>query len=173
MDKWKKLMVHIGAYPAVLGKWLAVGALIGGVGGDAGEGILHLNAGGVGAYGDLVGVAGVPGNGGVQILEKAVSRHKGLTRAAFLAGASVENNGSLQLSGSNGILDGDSRGDAPPLCRSCTRIGASQSTRQHAQSIEATRNDRAKATVSGNRFERQFARNVLRHFARRSNRRHR
>ena len=31
MDKWKKLMVHIGAYPAVLGKWLAVGGLIGSV----------------------------------------------------------------------------------------------------------------------------------------------
>ena len=83
-----------------------------GVGGGAREFIDHLHTGGVGAGGHLVGVAGVPGNGGVQILEKAVSRHKGLARAAFLAGASIENNGSLQLSGSNGILDGDSRGKA-------------------------------------------------------------
>lgn len=37
MDKWKKLMVHIGRYPAVLGKWLAVGGLIGGVGGVIGS----------------------------------------------------------------------------------------------------------------------------------------
>lgn len=37
MDKWKEIMVHIGRYPAVLGKWLAVGGLIGGVGGVIGS----------------------------------------------------------------------------------------------------------------------------------------
>ena len=41
MDKWKKLMVHIGAYPAVLGKWLAVGGLIGGIGGLIGS-VFHI-----------------------------------------------------------------------------------------------------------------------------------
>ena len=41
MDKWKKLMVHIGAYPAVLGKWLAVGGLIGGIGGIIGS-VFHI-----------------------------------------------------------------------------------------------------------------------------------
>ena len=40
MDKWKKLMVHIGAYPAALGKWLAVGGLIGGIGGASKRGVL-------------------------------------------------------------------------------------------------------------------------------------
>ena len=28
MEKWKKIAAHIGAYPAALAKWLAVGALI-------------------------------------------------------------------------------------------------------------------------------------------------
>ena len=37
LDKWKEIMVHIGRYPAVLGKWLAVGGLIGGVGGVIGS----------------------------------------------------------------------------------------------------------------------------------------
>ena len=41
MDKWKKLVVHIGAYPAVLGKWLAVGGLIGGIGGIIGS-VFHI-----------------------------------------------------------------------------------------------------------------------------------
>ena len=41
MDKWKKLMVHIGAYPAALGKWLAVGGLIGGIGGIIGS-VFHI-----------------------------------------------------------------------------------------------------------------------------------
>ena len=37
LDKWKEIMVHIGRYPAVLGKWLAVGGFIGGVGGVIGS----------------------------------------------------------------------------------------------------------------------------------------
>ena len=41
MDKWKKLVVHIGAYPAALGKWLAVGGLIGGIGGIIGS-VFHI-----------------------------------------------------------------------------------------------------------------------------------
>ncbi len=41
MDKWRKIMAHIGAYPAVLGKWLAVGGLIGGIGGVIGS-VFHI-----------------------------------------------------------------------------------------------------------------------------------
>ena len=41
MDKWKKLMVHIGAYPAALVKWMTVGGLIGGVGGVIGS-LFHI-----------------------------------------------------------------------------------------------------------------------------------
>ena len=41
MDKWRKIMAHIGAYPAVLGKWLAVGGLIGGIGGLIGS-VFHI-----------------------------------------------------------------------------------------------------------------------------------
>ncbi len=37
MEKWRKIMAHIGAYPAALGKWLAVGGLIGGIGGLIGS----------------------------------------------------------------------------------------------------------------------------------------
>ena len=37
MERWKKIMAHIGAYPAALGKWLAVGGLIGGIGGVIGS----------------------------------------------------------------------------------------------------------------------------------------
>ncbi len=37
MEKWRKIMTHIGAYPAALGKWLAVGGLIGGIGGVIGS----------------------------------------------------------------------------------------------------------------------------------------
>ena len=37
MEKWKKIAAHIGAYPAALAKWLAVGALIGGIGGVIGS----------------------------------------------------------------------------------------------------------------------------------------
>lgn len=36
VEKCKKLLLHIGAYPAALLKWLAVGALIGGIGGVIG-----------------------------------------------------------------------------------------------------------------------------------------
>ena len=41
MDKWRKIMAHIGAYPAVLGKWLTVGGLIGGIGGVIGS-VFHI-----------------------------------------------------------------------------------------------------------------------------------
>ena len=41
MDKWKKLMVHMGAYPAALVKWMTVGGLIGGVGGVIGS-LFHI-----------------------------------------------------------------------------------------------------------------------------------
>jgi H+/Cl- antiporter ClcA len=41
MEKWKKIAAHIGAYPAALAKWLAVGALIGGIGGVIGS-LFHI-----------------------------------------------------------------------------------------------------------------------------------
>ena len=41
MDKWKKLMVHMGAYPAALVKWMTVGGLIGGIGGVIGS-LFHI-----------------------------------------------------------------------------------------------------------------------------------
>ena len=41
MEKWKKIAAHIGAYPAALAKWLAVGALIGGIGGGIGS-LFHI-----------------------------------------------------------------------------------------------------------------------------------
>ena len=41
MERLKKYMTHMGAYPAVLGKWLAVGGLIGGVGGVIGS-LFHI-----------------------------------------------------------------------------------------------------------------------------------
>ena len=65
----------------------------GGVGGTALELVGYLNAGGVGAYGDLVGVPGVPGQGRVQIPEQPVPGHEGFARAAFLAGAAIEDHG--------------------------------------------------------------------------------
>ena len=41
MGKWKKFMGHIGTYPAALGKWLAVGGFIGGIGGVIGS-LFHI-----------------------------------------------------------------------------------------------------------------------------------
>lgn len=41
VEKCKKLLLHIGAYPAALLKWLAVGALIGGIGGGIGS-LFHI-----------------------------------------------------------------------------------------------------------------------------------
>lgn len=41
VEKCKKLLLHIGAYPAALLKWLAVGALIGGIGGVIGS-LFHI-----------------------------------------------------------------------------------------------------------------------------------
>ena len=29
MDKWKKTIMHMGAYPAALGKWVLLGGIIG------------------------------------------------------------------------------------------------------------------------------------------------
>ena len=41
VGKWKKFMGHIGTYPAALGKWLAVGGFIGGIGGVIGS-LFHI-----------------------------------------------------------------------------------------------------------------------------------
>lgn len=41
MEKWKSAAAHIGAYPAALIKWLAVGGLIGGIGGVIGS-LFHI-----------------------------------------------------------------------------------------------------------------------------------
>lgn len=41
MEKWKSAAAHIGAYPAALIKWLAVGGLIGGIGGAIGS-LFHI-----------------------------------------------------------------------------------------------------------------------------------
>ena len=41
MEKWKSTAAHIGAYPAALIKWLAVGGLIGGIGGVIGS-LFHI-----------------------------------------------------------------------------------------------------------------------------------
>ena len=41
MEKWKSTAEHIGAYPAALIKWLAVGGLIGGIGGVIGS-LFHI-----------------------------------------------------------------------------------------------------------------------------------
>ena len=41
MEKWKSEAAHIGAYPAALIKWLAVGGLIGGIGGGIGS-LFHI-----------------------------------------------------------------------------------------------------------------------------------
>ena len=41
VGKWKKYMAHIGTYPAALGKWLAVGGFIGGIGGVIGS-LFHI-----------------------------------------------------------------------------------------------------------------------------------
>lgn len=41
MEKWKSEAAHIGAYPAALIKWLAVGGLIGGIGGVIGS-LFHI-----------------------------------------------------------------------------------------------------------------------------------
>ena len=62
----------------------------GGVGGDTLEGVEILQACGVGAGADLVDIAGVPGDGGIQIPEHSVTGHKGLAGAAFLTGETIK-----------------------------------------------------------------------------------
>ena len=85
----------------------AVPGVAGGMGTEALEPVLHLDAGGIGAHGDLVGVAGVPAEGGIQVPEHAVTGHEGLACAAFLTGAAVEDHGAPELAGGDGFLDGD------------------------------------------------------------------
>ena len=70
------------------------------VGGDAVEGVLHLDAGVRAAGDDLVAVLRVPGERGVELLPEAVARHESLGCAALLAGAAVERDGA----GAAGLL---------------------------------------------------------------------
>lgn len=107
----QELNAHIHQLGGVQGA-AAIPGIIGGVGGDAGEGIRHLNAGGVGAYGDLIGVAGVPGQSGVQIPEHPVSGHEGLSGAALLTGAAVEYHRAVEQSCGNGPFDGNGSGQS-------------------------------------------------------------
>ena len=83
-----------------------------GVGSGARELIDHLQAGSIGAGGDLIGVAGVPGDGGIQVLEQTVSGHKGLAGAALLAGAAIEDDCAMELSGCDLVFDGNGRTEA-------------------------------------------------------------
>ena len=41
MDKWKKTIMHMGAYPAALGKWVLLGGIIGVAGGVIGS-LFHI-----------------------------------------------------------------------------------------------------------------------------------
>ena len=66
----------------------------GGVGGHAFEPIEHLGAGIVGAGGDLVGIAGVPAEGRVQLLPDPLPGEESLGRAPLLPGAAVKDHGS-------------------------------------------------------------------------------
>ena len=70
------------------------------VGGDAVEGVLHLDAGVRAAGDDLVAVLRVPGERGVELLPEAVARHESLGCAALFAGAAVERDGA----GAAGLL---------------------------------------------------------------------
>ena len=73
------------------------------VGGDAVEGVLHLDAGIRAAGDDLVAVLRVPGERGVELLPEAVARHESLGCAALFAGAAVERDGA----GAAGLLQPD------------------------------------------------------------------
>ena len=77
------------------------------VGSGARELVNHLQTGRIGAGRHLVGVAGMPGDGSVQVLEQSVSCHKGFAGAALLTGAAVENDRTLEGSFRNRFLDGD------------------------------------------------------------------
>ena len=66
-----------------------------------------LHTGGIGAGGHLVGVTGVPGDGGIQVLEETVPGHEGLSGASFLSGAAIEDHGAMELPGFDCILDGN------------------------------------------------------------------
>ena len=41
VDKWKKTIMHMGAYPAALGKWVLLGGIIGVAGGVIGS-LFHI-----------------------------------------------------------------------------------------------------------------------------------
>ena len=77
------------------------------MGSGARELIDHLQTGRIGAGRHLIGIAGVPGDGSVQIFEQPVSCHKGFSGAALLTGAAVENDCALELSFRDRFLDGD------------------------------------------------------------------
>ena len=77
------------------------------MGSQTGESILHLQTGGRGTVHNFVGIAGMPGNGGIQRGEDTVAGHKGLACAAFLAGAAIENHGSGQFTGFDCFFDGN------------------------------------------------------------------
>ena len=85
----------------------------GGVGRHPVEGILHLNTGVAGAGGHLVAVIRVPGQRRIQAVPQLFPRHKGLGRAALLAGAAVQHHrtgapGLLQI-----MLDAQRGGQRP------------------------------------------------------------
>ena len=81
----------------------------GGVGGHAGEVVLRLDTGVGGAGLDFVGVLRVPGDGGIQLLPKAVPGHEGLGGAALLTGAAVEDHGAGRVGGFQERLDPQGR----------------------------------------------------------------
>ena len=81
----------------------------GGVGRHAGEVVLRLDTGVGGAGLDFVGVLRVPGDGGIQLLPKAVPGHEGLGGAALLTGAAVEDHGAGSVGGFQERLDPQGR----------------------------------------------------------------
>ena len=129
----------------------AIPGVSGGVGRDPGEAVNELKAGGVGAGGDLVGVAGVPGEGGVQGLEHTVPGHECLTGAALLTGTTIEDHGAVKLSRGDGLLDGQGgaqRGGAQQIVPAAvaagilggegSALGAGGLLREAVQSVKLT-----------------------------------
>lgn len=74
------------------------------------EGIQHLDAGVGGAGGHLVAVAGVPGQGRIQIVPQAIAGHVGLGGHALLAGAAVQNDGAAFTGPGEVVLQADGGG---------------------------------------------------------------
>ena len=97
---------HVHQLHSIQGASAQVGAA-GRMGADAFEFISDLVVGQAAAGGDTVDIAGMPGQGDVQLVKDPFPRHKRLAGTAFLTGAAVVDDGAGQVVAAQVLFDRD------------------------------------------------------------------